>query len=78
MNNQEQDKRKFELFKEVVFSNLEMFINRINNESFNYRATNTNKIISLSEDEIRRLAVNFFTKELTKKVNENISFYFDK
>lgn len=78
MNTQELEKRKFELFEKVLHANLDSFVNSVKSECFNYIALNTNKIISFDEDEVRSLAVNFFTKELTKKVNENVSFYFDK
>jgi len=69
---------KYDLFKEVFETNLQSFINRANNDAFDYGALNINKILNLSDDEIRSLAVNFFTKTLTKKLNENIDFYFDK
>jgi hypothetical protein len=78
MNTQEQERRKFELFEEVVNSNLEMFVNAVKRQSFDYRALNTTKIINLDEDEVRSLAVNFFMKSLSKDLNEKIGFYFDK
>ena len=70
---------KFEVLKEVAEANLKTFVHEFNKELFEYRALNTHRICDvLTEDEVRQLGVNFFTKMLMKKAYENENFYFDK
>ena len=76
---EEQKAKQFEIFKEVAEENLRTFCNDFNSQLFNYRALNTHKICNVfDEDEVRQLAINFFTKTLAKKNFENQEFYFDK
>ena len=70
--------QKFEIFKEVAENNMQMLVNSFSREVFNYRALNTHKIINLTEEEVRQLAINFFAKEIAKASFENSQFYFDK
>lgn len=69
---------KVKLFKEVAEHNLEMFTNEFKSRLFDYGALSTHKISQLSEEEVRQLGINFFTKMLAKKSYENQEFYFDK
>lgn len=69
---------KVKIFKEVAEHNLEMFTNELKARLFDYGALNTHKISQLSEEEVRQLGINFFTKMLAKKSYENQEFYFDK
>lgn len=78
MNTEQQKAQNYETFKEVAEANLQNFVNGFKNELFNYRALNTHKICNLSDDEVRHLAINFFTKELAKQSFKNQEFYFDK
>ena len=70
--------KNYETFKEVAESNLQMFVNGFKDSVFNYRALNTNKICNLSDSEVRQLAVNFFIKEMAKKVSEKTDLYFEQ
>ena len=70
--------KKYELLKEVAEANLKTFCNEFNSTLFNYRALNTNFINRLTEEEVRQLGVNFFTKMVAKASYKNNEFYFDK
>jgi len=74
-----QDKIRLNLFKEVAEANLTSFIHNFNNNLWDFRVVNAHKITNVfSEEEVRQLAINFFTKEVSRMTFENVNFYFDK
>jgi len=59
-----------ELFREVVKHNLDMLVNGITSEAFNKSILIGNPI--RTEDETRQMAVDFFEKQLAKKLYESL------
>lgn len=74
----EELKRKQDLFKEVAEHNLNMFKNGFKSKFYDYSILEKNFIQKCTDEEIRQLAINFFIKELTNELAENTNFYFDK
>lgn len=67
-----------DIFKDVAEENLRTFSNYFNSQLQEYKVLNSFKINKLTEDEVRQLGVNFFTKMVAKATYENNEFYFDK
>jgi len=59
-----------EIFREVVKANLDMLVNSITSEPFNQSILIGNPI--RTEDETRQMAVDFFQKQLAKKLYEHL------
>lgn len=70
------DQHQNDVFKEVAESNLNYFVCDVkrNLESYLYDKKHLIQHV-LNEEEVRQLAINFFTTQLSKKLNENVVFY---
>lgn len=69
----EDTKRKQEVFKEVSENNLQMFATGFKNKVTDYKIANKYLLNNLSMDEIRILAIKFFIKNVSETLNEKIN-----